>query len=261
MRGGEDFAFFYTFNPPRSARNWCNQYVRGEHPGTLVHRTDYRTVPRAWLGEPFLLEAEHLRLANPQAYAREYLGEVTGTGGEVFSNVTLRTISEEEIGRFDHIRRGLDWGYAADPLAYNVCHYDPVRRRLYLFRELHRAGLTNRRTALLLREEGGEGRIVCDSAEPKSIAELRDYGLRAVGARKGAGSVAFGIQWLQDLEEIVIDPARCPESAREFTGYELERDRDGGFRAGFPDRDNHHIDAVRYACEDDMAGPALHILK
>ena len=63
------------------------------------------------------------------------------------------------------------------------------------------------------------------------------------------------------LEEIVIDPARCPESAREFTGYELERDRDGGFRAGFPDRDNHHIDAVRYACEDDMAGPALHILK
>ena len=168
MRGGEDFAFFYTFNPPRSARNWCNQYVRGDHPGTLVHRTDYRTVPRAWLGEPFLLEAEHLRLANPQAYAREYLGEVTGTGGEVFSNVTLRTISEEEIGRFDHIRRGLDWGYAADPLAYNVCHYDPVRRRLYLFRELHRAGLTNRRTALLLREEGGEGRIVCDSAEPKS---------------------------------------------------------------------------------------------
>ncbi|MFQ8759317.1 MAG: hypothetical protein ACLSAF_07570 [Intestinimonas sp.] len=55
-----------------------------------------------------------------------------------------------------------------------------------------------------------------------------------MGARKGAGSVAFGIQWLQDLEEIVIDPARCPESAREFTGYELERDRDGGFRPDSP---------------------------
>ena len=124
-------------------------------------------MPRAWLGEPFLLEAEHLRLVNPQAYAREYLGEVTGTGGEVFSNVTLRTISEEEIGRFDHIRRGLDWGYAADPLAYNVCHYDPVRRRLYLFRELHRAGLTNRRTALLHPED--QLRRLRDSLELSQI--------------------------------------------------------------------------------------------
>ena len=262
MRGGADFAFFYTFNPPRSARNWCNQYVRGEHPGTLVHRTDYRTVPRAWLGEPFLLEAEHLRLVNPQAYAREYLGEVTGTGGEVFSNVTLRTISEEEIGRFDHIRRGLDWGYATDPLAYNEGHYDKTRRRLYLFRELHQVRLSNREAVRrILPWAGSNGRIVCDSAEPKSIAEVRDHGLRVVGARKGPDSVEYGIKWLQDLEEIVIDPARCPETAREFTGYELDRDKDGNFKAGFPDHDNHHIDAVRYACEDDMTGPALKILR
>lgn len=169
MRGGEDFAFFYTFNPPRSARNWCNQYVRGDHPGTLVHRTDYRTVPRAWLGEPFLLEAEHLRLVNPQAYAREYLGEVTGTGGEVFSNVTLRAILDEEIERFDHIRRGLDWGYATDPLAYNEGQYDKTRRRLYLFRELHQVRLSNREAARrILPWAGSNGGSSATPPSPKA---------------------------------------------------------------------------------------------
>ena len=82
-----------------------------------------------------------------------------------------------------------------------------------------------------------------------------------VGARKGPDALEYGVKWLQDLEEIVIDPARCPETAKEFTGYELDRDGDGNFKAGFPDHDNHHIDAVRYACEDDMTGPALKILR
>ena len=99
------------------------------------------------------------------------------------------------------------------------------------------------------------------AAEPKSIDEVRGYGLRVVGARKGPDSVEYGIKWLQDLEEIIIDPARCPETAREFSGYELERDREGIFKAGYPDKDNHHIDAVRYACEDDMKRPSIGIMK
>lgn len=261
MRGGADFVFFYTFNPPRSTRNWCNQYVSTERPDTLVRRTDYRTVPPAWLGEQFLAEAEHLRAVKPLAYAHEYLGEVTGTGGEVFDNVTLRTITDEELRQFDRIRRGLDWGYATDPFAYNEGHYDKTRRRLYLFFELHQVRLSNRKAAELIKPQAGGGRIVCDSAEPKSIAEMKDHGLRVVGARKGPDSVEYGIKWLQDQEEIIIDPTRCPETAREFTGYELDRDKDGNFKAGFPDHDNHHIDAVRYGCEDDMTGPGVRILR
>ena len=66
---------------------------------------------------------------------------------------------------------------------------------------------------------------------------------------------------LQDLEEIIIDPTRCPETAREFTSYELDRDREGNFKAGFPDRNNHSIDAVRYACEEDMTRPRIQILR
>ena len=81
---------------------------------------------------------------------------------------------------------------------------------------------------------------------------MREYGIMAVGAKKGPDSVYYGIKWLQDLEEIIIDPKRCPETAREFSGYEYEADGRGGWKAAFPDRENHAIDAVRYSREDDM---------
>ena len=84
------------------------------------------------------------------------------------------------------------------------------------------------------------------------IQQLRDSGLHAVGAKKGPGSVREGIRWLQELREIVIDPARCPNAAREFSGYEYGRDAFGNFRADCPDRDNHLIDAARYAMEDEI---------
>ena len=261
LRGGADFFVFYSFNPPKSARNWVNQYVAIEREDTLVHHSTYLTVPPEWLGEQFIVEADHLKEVKPEAYRHEYLGEVTGTGGEVFANVTLRAITDEEVSRFDKLRRGIDWGYAADPFAYNVCHYDKTRRQLYIFREIHKVKLSNRAAADLIKPEAGGARITCDSAEPKSIDEVRGYGLRVVGARKGPDSVEYGIKWLQDLEEIVIDPVRCPETAREFSGYELERDREGIFKAGYPDKDNHHIDAVRYACEDDMKRPGVRLMK
>ena len=261
LRGGADFFVFYSFNPPKSARNWVNQYVAIERDDTLVHHSTYLTVPPQWLGEQFLVEAQHLKEVKPEAYRHEYLGEVTGTGGEVFSNVTLRAITDEEVSRFDKLRRGIDWGYAADPFAYNVCHYDKTRRRLYIFREIHKVKLSNRAAADLIKPEAGGARITCDSAEPKSIDEVKGYGLRVVGAKKGPDSVEYGVKWLQDLEEIIIDPTRCPETAREFSGYELERDREGNFKAGYPDKDNHHIDAVRYACEGDMRRPGMKILK
>ena len=262
LRGGADFFVFYSFNPPKSARNWVNQYVTIERDDTLVHHSNYLGVPPEWLGEQFIAEAEHLKNVKPEAYKHEYLGEVTGTGGEVFDNITLRKITDDEIKIFDNLRRGIDWGYAADPFAYNVGHYDKTRRRLYLYFEIHKVRLSNRAAAdLVLKEAGTTGRITCDSAEPKSIDEVKGYGLRVIGAKKGPDSVEYGIKWLQDLEEIIIDPERCPETAREFSSYELDRDREGNFKAGFPDHDNHHIDAVRYACEDDMKRPSISVLR
>ncbi|MGL4791376.1 MAG: terminase large subunit, partial [Anaerotignaceae bacterium] len=96
------------------------------------------------------------------------------------------------------------------------------------------------------------GLIICDSAEPKSISEFRGYGLRVEGAKKGPDSVEYGIKWLQDLEEIIIDHNKCPCTAKEFLAYELESDNNGGFKANFPDKNNHSIDATRYSRESDM---------
>ncbi len=94
-----------------------------------------------------------------------------------------------------------------------------------------------------------EDRITADSAEPKSVGDYQKFGLKCYGAIKGPGSVDYSMKWLQSLVKIVIDPARCPDTYEEFTGYEYERTKDGELISGYPDRDNHHIDAVRYATE------------
>ncbi|MGE4214132.1 MAG: PBSX family phage terminase large subunit [Anaerotignaceae bacterium] len=253
MRGGESFCVFYSYNPPKSQRNWVNEEMLQDRKDRIVHHSTYLTVPKEWLGEQFFIEAEHLKSVNETAYNHEYMGEVTGTGGAVFGNVTLREISDEEIKGFDRIARGLDWGYATDPFHYTVNHYDKTRRRLYIFYEIQKVGLSNRKAAEMVKAENkNNGIITCDSAEPKSIAEVSEYGLRVVGARKGPDSVDYGIKWLQDLEEIIIDPNRCPMTAKEFYGYELESDNNGGFKAKFPDKNNHSIDAIRYSRESDM---------
>lgn len=253
MRGGELFDVFYTFNPPASVQAWVNEDVQDVRPDTLVHRTTYLTAPKKWLGEAFIIEAEHLKAVNPERYAHEYLGVVTGTGGEVFRNVTVRPITDEEISHFDRIRRGIDWGYAVDPFVYIVCHYDRTRRRLYIFHEFCAAETSNRTAAEIIKTENkSNALVVADSAEPKSIADMYEYGVRVIGARKGPDSVKHGIEWLRDLEEIIIDGERCPNARREFCCYELEHDKDGNFKAAYPDRNNHTIDAVRYATEDDQ---------
>ena len=253
MRGGDNFIVLYTYNPPISQRNWVNREATVEQKRKLVHKRTYLDAPREWLGGDFIREAEELKRTRPDSYRHEYLGEVTGTGGEVCNNLELRRISDEEISGIDRIARGLDWGFASDPLHYTVNHYDKRRRRLYIFYEIHKTGLSNRKAAELIRAENkSNSLVVCDSAEPKSIAELNDLGVRAIGARKGPDSVEYGTKWLQDLNKIIIDPVRCPKTAEEFSEYELERDRSGELIARFPDKENHSIDAESNSRENEM---------
>lgn len=254
VRGGPDFTVFYTYNPPKSQRSWVNDPAQWDREDTISHHSTYLDVPRTWVGEQFIADAEHLKVIKPEAYKHEYLGEVTGTGAEVFTNLTNRRISDEEIAGFDRIRRGLDWGYATDPFHYTVCQYDKTRKRLYIFFEIHQVRLSNRAAVALVRAENTLNQeIIADSAEPKSIAEFIEYGLHIRGARKAHDSVEYGVKWLsEELEEIIIDAERCPNTWREFYGYELDRDANGNLKAGYPDKDNHSIDAVRYALIDDM---------
>lgn len=249
FRGGEFSLCFKSFNPPASPRAWVNRYALEPRAGKYVHHSTYRELPPDWLGPRFLADAEHLRQVNPMAYRREYLGEVTGLGTEVFGNLELREISDGEIAGFDRITAGVDWGWYPDPWAYNRVHYDSRRRRLYIFDELTRNRVGNAGTAaLILARAPREELILADSSEEKSVADYRAMGLRCRGAAKGPGSVAYSMKWLQALSAIIIDPKRCPDTAREFTQYEYRRDPGSGAALeGYPDRDNHHIDAVRYA--------------
>ena len=251
LRGGETFTVFYTFNPPKSQRNWINSEVLVPRPDKVVHHSDYRTVPAEWLGEQFLIEARHLEQTKPEQYRHEYLGEVTGTGAEVFTNITIRPITDEEIKSFDHIKRGIDWGYGADPFVYITANFDSKRNRLFIFYEFFKCAAKYDTIANAIRQENAQnGMIIAESAEPRSNDELRDRGFRIRTAVKGPGSVEHGITWLQNLEEIIIDGTRCPNAAREFNEYELDRDSRGELKADFPDKNNHTIDAIRYALED-----------
>lgn len=256
MRGGSVFWCFYSYNPPESVRSWVNYEASLVRPDKILHHSTYLDVPPEWLGEAFITEAEHTKATNEHRYRHQYLGEVTGTGGEVFRNVILRLITDEEIEHFDHVYRGLDWGYAVDPLAYIVMNYDKTRKRLYIFHELYRINVSNRKAAAYINKENpNKGLVRCDSAEPKSIADLEDYGVNAEGAIKSPGSVERGIRFLaSEIEEIVIDPKRCPNTAKEFTMYELEQDKLGNFKSVYPDKNNHSIDAVRYALESVSTG-------
>lgn len=254
FRGGSFSFAFKSFNPPAAVRNWANRYVREAKKGKIVHHSDYRSVPPEWLGPRFLDDAEHLRLTNETAYRHEYLGEVIGSGTQVFENLKLEQMEQKTIDAFERRLHGVDWGWYPDPWAYNGCSYDPARRVLYIWDEATRQRASNKETAQILIDRGvmqdseAEESLIADSAEPKSCGDYRAYGLSCREAEKGPGSVKAGMKWLQSLETIVIDPIRCPDTAKEFSEYEYERDKKSGeVLEGYPDTANHHIDAVRYA--------------
>lgn len=254
IRGGQSFVVFKSMNPPKSARNWANSYMTEQRlrSDTYVSETTYLTAPAEWLGKPFMDEAEELKRVNEKAYEHEYLGIPTGTGTEVFDNLEIREITDAEIAGFDHIYRGVDWGWYPDPYHYSGMHYDSTRRTLYIYQEYRANKQSNSQTAkhlLELFEIPRYAIITCDSAEPKSVADYRAYGINARGAEKGPESVRYGMKWLQSLLAIVIDPRRCPNTAREFSRYEYELTPDGEPLSVYPDADNHSIDSVRYATE------------
>lgn len=251
FRGGEFSLSFKSFNPPAMARNWANRYVLENAPRRLVHHSTYLTTPADWLGPRFLADAEHLKETKKTAYRHEYLGEVVGSGSAVFENLRLETIPEETVRGFSRRYHGVDWGYYPDPWAYNAMAYNAAQRVLFIYDELTRYRAGNQSTAKLLLERGvcreADETLTADSAEPKSIGDYRAAGLPCRGVEKGAGSVSYRLKWLQSLAAIIIDPARCPDTAREFSAYEYERDRrTGEILEGYPDAANHHIDGVSY---------------
>lgn len=249
-RGGSKFWNFMSFNPPITLNNFMNQEALVQRPDRLVHSSTYLTVPPEWLGQMFFDDAELLRQTNPRAYEHEYLGIPTGTGGEVFTNLELREITDAEIASFDYIYEGIDWGWYPDPNHWSKMCYRPSKMTLYIFDELRCNKTPNEVFWQRLQKEKNvtsQDLIIADSAEPKSIADLKAYGASIRPTEKGPDSVRYSMKWLQSLVKIVVDPNRCPETAREFAEYEYERTKDDELTGQYPDKDNHSIDSVRYA--------------
>lgn len=249
MRGGDKFWNFESYNPPISRDNWANVDSAEDKPNRLCHISTYLDAPKSWLGEEFLNEAEYLKQTDERAYQHEYLGLPVGTGGNVFERLELREITDDEIKRFDRIYQGIDFGWYPDPFCFVRIYYDVARETLYLIDEHYVNKTSNEDNAAWIRERHyNDFPITCDSAEPKSIADLRASGLDARNAIKGPGSVEYGMKWLQ-RRKIVIDKRRTPNAYKEIVGYEYERNKDGEIISGYPDKNNHAIDAIRYGME------------
>lgn len=247
--GDTKFWHFESFNPPISASNWANKDLLIDYPDSIKIQTDYRDVPVDWLSQQFYDDAEFLKSVNEKAYNHIYLGVPVGNGGNVFENIKIRQITDEEIKTFDWLYFGNDWGYYPDPNHFGGMYYNSSQRKLYIFIEIRCWKTKNIDYAEKLKAYKNV-RITADSADVKSIADFRDYGFDMRGAIKGPGSIEYGTKWLQSLNEIIIDNIRCPYTAEEFLNYEYLRDKDGAVISGYPDKDNHSIDMVRYAMEE-----------
>lgn len=265
-RGQGDVWRFRSWNPPRSHSNWINREAKADLPGRRLYASSYLDVPEEWLGAQFLADAETLREVNETAYRHEYLGEDVGTDGEVFQNVQVREITQEERDSFRWVRRGVDWGYAVDPWVFLSVAYDGRTRTVYIFDEAFGQRLSDEQTTArakqLMTETGEDGNpvflprkpintVLADAADPKSIASWNALGVHTVAAPKWPGSVDAGIHWLQTRTAIVIDRS-CMLAAQEFSAYEYQDGGDGRLKT-YPDRDNHTIDACRYALSPVIA--------
>ena len=180
------------------------------------------------------------------------LGNWGVLGALIFNNWKVR---EFDYSIFDNIRNGIDWGFGADPFAYTRLHIDNKHKKIYIFDELYLHETADEHSSKLVLEKLNNKNelIVADSSEPKTISRWKnDFRINIQGAIKGAGSVETGIKFLKGFE-IIIHP-NCNNTRMEFAKYRWKENKDGTILPIPIDRDNHIIDAIRYATEKEQKG-------
>ena len=258
QRGGEDSTakrLVLSFNPILQSHwiyedyfksiSWRNDQREYRGDGLSILKTTYKD-------NRFLTPDDIRDLENEtDTYYREVytLGNWGVLGNVIFTNWRVDDLSEMR-SQFTEHRVGLDFGFSSDPAAIAVTHYDRMRKTIYIYDELYETGLTNDIIADEIKKLAPGLPITCDSAEPKSIAELAKYGVYANSANKGKDSVIHGIQWLQ--QQTVIIDERCINARNEFQSYKWKEDKYGVSMPVPLDKNNHLIDALRYAYEGDM---------
>jgi phage terminase large subunit len=258
LRGKADFPkrVHLTFNPIMRSHWIYNRFFAGRFSDNdtryqddklLILKTTYKNNKYLEQDDIDRLEDE----TDSYFYEVYTLGNWGVLGDLVFTNWTSADVLNDPVFRtFDIFRHGLDFGYSNDPTAYNKMYFHRGLMRLYITHEYNNKGITNDIIAQDIKPLCGADLVVCDSAEPKSIAELCNYGINASGAIKGKDSVNHGIQWLKQLE-IIIDKS-CQNTINNFQLYHWKKDKDGNVQNVPVDRFNDHIDGIRYAMEDEM---------
>lgn len=259
-RGGKRFVVFKSFNPPRSKSNWCNEYVQTPDNRAYRKLTTYLQAPADWLGEAFIEDAEHLKAVNLKAYNHEYLGEAIGMGTDIFDNIEIRTITDDEINSYERFYQGQDWGWNPDPKAWIRCSYNKQQDTIYLCDEIVGTKIPIEKMVEQINAKNyPREAIICGADEQESIAKYVSLGLNARRVNNKPGSVNYQMEWLQS-RKIVIDPNRTPEAYHEIINYNFDVDKRGNVIPVYPDRDNHCIDALRYSLSEIAAMKQIKVL-
>ena len=239
-----------TFNP-WNERHWIKKrFFDNPDEDTLAMTTNYKC--NEWLSPEDRALMDKMAITNPRRYKVAGLGEWGIVDGLVYENWKERAFTLEEVKECKSAC-GLDFGYTNDPSALFVGFLDIDRKRLYVWDEFYQKGMSNRAIYDKIVSMGyAKERLTADSAEPKSIDELKGLGLRISPAKKGKDSVMNGIQWIQDLE-IIIHP-RCVNFLTEISNYTWDEDRLGNKINQPIDDFNHLMDAMRYALEGHIRG-------
>lgn len=240
-----------SFNP-WNERHWLKKkFFDVSNPDILAQTTNYTC--NEWLDEADKRLFENMKINNPRRYNVAGLGNWGITEGLVYDNVHIDYRFElTDMVNYKTVC-GMDFGYTNDPTAFFIGFLDEKNKALYIWDELYEKGLTNRMIYDRLVSMGyGKESIICDSEEPKSIAELRGYGLRAKAAVKGKDSISHGIQYIQGLT-IYIHP-RCVNFTTEIQNYTFDKDKFGNAINQPIDDFNHLMDAMRYALEKYAMG-------
>lgn len=242
-----------TFNPWNEHHWLKKRFFDNPDDNTLALTTNYMC--NEWLDAADIKVFEDMKKRNPRRYAVAGLGGWGIVDGLVYENWKEQDFDIDEVrSRKDIISAfGLDFGYTNDPSTLFCGLLDLQNKQLFVFDEMYEKGLSNKKIADTIKDMGyGKERITADSAEPKSIDELKSLGLRVKGAMKGKDSIKNGIQWIQDLE-IIIHP-RCVNFLTEISNYTWDQDK-FGTKLNVPIDDfNHLMDAMRYALEKYITG-------
>lgn len=243
---------FCSFNPV-SKSNWVykrwfeNTYNKDN---TLVLHTTY--LDNKFLPQSYIDNLLEMKETNPVYYRIYALGEFATLDKLVYTNWEEKQFDYREIlkQKGSEAIFGLDWGYVNDPNAFICAVINNTTKEIHIFDEFYLKGLTNEDIAEAITDKGYRKElIICDSAEPKSIEELRSYGIvRAKPCRKGKDSIINGIQLLQQYK-IYINPS-CTNIIEELKNYTWIKDKVTNEYINKPiDKYNHLLDALRYTVD------------